>query len=47
MDISGDGIGLKEAEMVGFRIIFSDFMELISGFEDVHVNGKRLIKIFT
>jgi hypothetical protein len=33
-----DGVGLKEVEMVGFRIIFGDLIELISGFEDVHVN---------
>jgi hypothetical protein len=36
-----DGVGLKEVEMVGFRIIFGDLIELISGFEDVHVNCEK------
>ena len=37
--IGGDGVGLEEVEMICFWIIFGDLMELISGFEDVHVNG--------
>ncbi len=39
--IVNDGVGLKEVEMVGLRIIFGDLMELISGFEDVHVNCEK------
>ncbi len=42
--VAVDRVGLKEVEMVGFRIIFGNLMELISGFEDVHAQCERVNK---